>query len=47
MKTRYFIMTTTFSSNEYTQSTFPFYDNSFLDIFNAFAQALQIQLDST
>ncbi|MGA8842470.1 MAG: alpha/beta fold hydrolase, partial [Nitrososphaeraceae archaeon] len=24
----------------YTQSTFPFYDNSFLDIFNAFAQAL-------
>lgn len=33
-------MTTTSSSNEYTQSTFPFYDNSFLDIFNAFAQAL-------
>jgi polyhydroxyalkanoate synthase subunit PhaC len=33
-------MTTTSSSKEYTQSTFPFYDNSFLDIFNAFAQAL-------
>jgi polyhydroxyalkanoate synthase len=33
-------MTTTSSSNEYIQSTFPFYDNSFLDIFNAFAQAL-------
>ena len=33
-------MTTTSSSNEYTQRTFPFYDNSFLDIFNAFAQAL-------
>ena len=33
-------MTTTSRSNEYTQSTFPFYDNSFLDIFNAFAQAL-------
>jgi class III poly(R)-hydroxyalkanoic acid synthase PhaC subunit len=33
-------MTTTSSSNDYTESTFPFYDNSFLGIFSAFAQAL-------
>jgi polyhydroxyalkanoate synthase len=34
-------MTTTSSSlDQYTQSTFPFYDNTFIDITNAFARAL-------
>ncbi|MPZ06495.1 MAG: hypothetical protein GEU26_08770 [Nitrososphaeraceae archaeon] len=35
------IMATTSSSlDQFTQSTFPFYDNSFIDIYNAFARAL-------